>query len=160
MERVLRDALKNGKFTNVTPVRSATMSRVRGSGNRTTELRLRSSLVRNGISGWNIQVRNLPGKPDFYFRKARVAVFVDGCFWHACRRCGHVPKNNQQFWKLKFNRNRQRAQRVSKELSTLGIKPMRFWEHDIVDHLGRVVLMIKNQVAERSKQGRSKSAAR
>ena len=71
--------------------RSEVMSRIHGRGNRTTELAMMKLFRRHGITGWR---RNQPvfGKPDFIFHKKRVALFVDGCFWHDCPRHGHRPK--------------------------------------------------------------------
>ena len=69
-----------------------------------------------------------PGKPDFYFPASRVAVFVDGCFWHGCPRCGHTPRTNRPFWSAKITRNRERDQRAIAMLSERGITAVRFWE--------------------------------
>ena len=77
--------------------RSEVMSRVRSRGNRSTELRMISIFRSYGISGWR---RNRPvfGRPDFVFPAGRVAVFVDGCFWHGCPWHGRVPASNVAFW--------------------------------------------------------------
>jgi len=66
--------------------RSSVMSRVRGRGNKVTELKLLALLRQNKITGWRRHLR-LPGKPDFAFPKKKVSVFVDGCFWHGCPKC-------------------------------------------------------------------------
>ena len=71
------------------------------------------------------------GKPDFIFRREKVAVFVDGCFWHGCPRHGSLPASNQLFWKKKLKRNRQRDATVKKALIRLGWTVLRFWEHDL-----------------------------
>ena len=65
---------------------------------RTTEKRLRALLVQRGISGWVMNAADLPGRPDFVFRRRRLAVFVDGCFWHGCDRCQKASKSNVSFW--------------------------------------------------------------
>lgn len=70
--------------------RSQIMAAVRSTGNRTTELRLASILRANGITGWR-RHQPLPGKPDFVFRRERLAVFADGCFWHGCPRHLRMP---------------------------------------------------------------------
>jgi DNA mismatch endonuclease (patch repair protein) len=87
--------------------RSAVMSLIRSRGNRATELRLIALMREHGITGWR---RNAPvfGKPDFVFRRERVAVFVDGCFWHGCPRHATMPANNRTFWKAKLARNAAR----------------------------------------------------
>lgn len=78
--------------------RSKVMSRIKSRGNRETELLFASLLRKNGISGWR---RHLPltGRPDFTFKRNRVVVFIDGCFWHCCPKCGNMPVNNAVFWK-------------------------------------------------------------
>jgi len=131
MERKLRKTLKGGKFKNVPAVRSKTMSAIRGKNNRTTELCFRMALVRAGIKGWETNAEDLVGKPDFFFRKKRIAVFVDGCFWHGCPRCGHYPKTRSSFWKMKILRNKERDQKNRRKLHRNGIKVLRIWEHSL-----------------------------
>src|SRR5580658_526412 len=99
--------------------RSEVMSRIRGKGNRDTELRLIQIFRTHKITGWR---RNhaLFGKPDFVFRKARVAVFVDGCFWHGCPIHGTQPKNNAAFWRKKIARNVERDREVFRFLGKKG----------------------------------------
>jgi len=146
MERLLKSQLLGGKFA-VSPERSRNMAAVRGSGNKTTELRLQMALVRAGISGWSSQRTDLPGKPDFFFQSANLAVFVDGCFWHGCPRCGHIPKTNTGFWTAKIDRNRKRHRKVARLLNKRGIRTVRFWEHQLRDRLDRCVARIEKCVA-------------
>ena len=94
MERKLKEKLVNGQFEGQTPVNSKRMKAVKGKGNKSTEVRFRSMLVRARVRGWKVHPRGIVGKPDFFFPEHRLAVFVDGCFWHGCPRCGHVPKAN------------------------------------------------------------------
>jgi DNA mismatch endonuclease (patch repair protein) len=82
--------------------RSQVMAAVRSRGNRATELKLILIFRVNGITGWRRNQR-LPGKPDFVFRKERLAVFVDGCFWHGCPKHGELPAANRQYWCLKVD---------------------------------------------------------
>jgi DNA mismatch endonuclease, patch repair protein len=91
------------------------------------------ALVRAGLTGWKLHVDTLPGKPDIYFPKRNVAVFVDGCFWHGCRLCGHIPKTNQAFWEAKIRRNSERDRRNKTKLSSAGIRVVRIWEHSLKD---------------------------
>lgn len=133
MERKLRKTLEEGEFKNVPSGRSKTMSAIRGKNNRTTELRLKMVLVRAGIKGWETNVRNLPGKPDFYFKKKKVAIFVDGCFWHGCPKCGHYPKTRSKFWKTKILRNKERDKKNRQLLRRNGIKVINIWEHSLKD---------------------------
>jgi len=107
------------------------MGAIRGKGNRTTESRFRAMLIRAGLRGWTMQTKEIEGKPDFYFRDGKVAVFIDGCFWHGCPRCGHVPRVNRPFWKAKIARNQRRDRDTDAHLAELGITTVRFWEHEL-----------------------------
>ncbi len=110
--------------------RSEVMSRIRGRGNKDTELALMKLFRASGITGWR---RHQPvfGKPDFIFRKVRVAVFVDGCFWHGCPKHCNIPANNRAFWKKKFAANKARDRRVNQTLRKSGWSVVRLWEHDL-----------------------------
>ena len=81
----------------------------------------------HGITGWRRNARVF-GKPDFVFRAAKVAVFVDGCFWHGCPRHATMPRNNRVFWKAKFARNAARDREVTRTLRETGWRVMRVWE--------------------------------
>jgi DNA mismatch endonuclease Vsr len=108
--------------------RSGNMRAIRSSSNRTTERRLRAFLVQNAIKGWKLHPPNMPGNPDLLVPIRRVAVFVDGCFWHGCPRCGHIPKTNRAYWRAKIARNKQRDRKSAKELRALGFRVVRIWE--------------------------------
>jgi DNA mismatch endonuclease (patch repair protein) len=110
--------------------RSQVMSRIRGSGNKQTEVALARIFRSNGINGWR-RNQSIFGKPDFVFRKARVAVFVDGCFWHGCPQHGTMPKANRQFWQKKLSSNKNRDQLVNQTLRDAGWKVVRIWEHEL-----------------------------
>ena len=107
--------------------RSARMSRIRGKGNEKTEVRLAKLLRREEIIGWRRHLP-IPGRPDFAFRKQKVAVFVDGCFWHRCLRCFRLPKQNRAFWKAKIEGNRRRDRSVNGRLRRVGWKVIRIRE--------------------------------
>lgn len=132
MERYLQLRLGSRKFAGVSDVRSRTMSAVRSRGNRSTEMVLRMAMVQRGIRGWVMHDRSVPGTPDFFFPKRKVAVFVDGCFWHACPKCGTTPKTRTAFWVAKFERNKERDQRNKRLLRKQGITVVRVWEHQLV----------------------------
>lgn len=74
----------------------------------------------------------LPGSPDVIFPAAKVAVFVDGCFWHGCPVHGSQPKTNPEFWADKIRRNQQRDREVGQTLERMGWLVLRFWEHDVL----------------------------
>ena len=107
--------------------RSERMSRVRSRGNRATELRLIALLRAHGVTGWR-RGAPLPGKPDFIFRTEKVALFVDGCFWHGCPRHGRTPKSRVAFWTAKLTRNAQRDHAVAHALRAAGWRVLRVWE--------------------------------
>ena len=107
--------------------RSEVMSRIKGKGNRTTEMRVVALFREYGITGWRRHL-NLPGKPDFAFRREKVAIFVDGCFWHGCPRCYKAPKGNAKFWEDKIEGNRRRDRRVDRQLRQRGWSVARVWE--------------------------------
>lgn len=104
------------------------MAAIRSRGNKATELKLASILRRHGITGWR---RNwpLPGRPDFVFPKAKLAVFVDGCFWHGCPQHCRMPGSNVRYWKAKVARNRRRDRMAVEALRKQGWRVMRIWEH-------------------------------
>jgi len=110
--------------------RSEVMARVRSRGNQTTELALVKIFRRHGITGWRRKHAAF-GRPDFVFLKGRVAVFVDGCFWHACPRHGTSPRGNREFWRRKLFRNRTRDLLVTRTLRRQGWRVLRLWEHEL-----------------------------
>ena len=110
--------------------RSAVMSRIRSRGNKDTELALMKLFRRHRITGWR-RNQKVFGKPDFLFRRNRLALFVDGCFWHGCPKHCKIPAGNSAFWKNKFAANKARDHRVNHELRKLGWRVMRIWEHDL-----------------------------
>ena len=103
------------------------MSRIRSRGNETTELRFIRLLRKYKISGWR-RGSALPGKPDFVFRKQRVAVFIDGDFWHGNPRKFRLPKSNVAYWAPKIEANRRRDIAINRRLRKLGWRVLRFWE--------------------------------
>jgi DNA mismatch endonuclease (patch repair protein) len=110
--------------------RSDLMSRIRGRGNKKTELALATVLRRHGIKGWR-RNQKLVGKPDFVFREARVMVFVDGCFWHGCPTHGSLPSQNRVFWRRKLSGNRRRDELVGRILRRADWRVVRIWEHEL-----------------------------
>jgi DNA mismatch endonuclease (patch repair protein) len=118
-------------FRDTSDLRRANMRAIKSRRNKTTEKRLRAHIVASGVSGWRMHSSELSGCPDFFFYRARVAVFVDGCFWHGCPRCGHVPKTNRSYWLKKLKRNRQRDKRIGIVLKLKGIRVLRIWECDL-----------------------------
>lgn len=110
--------------------RSAVMSKVRSKGNKSTEIRLIEIFAEQGIKGWR---RNYPvkGHPDFVFPKRQIAVFVDGCFWHGhdCRNTR--PKQNEQFWTSKRQKNMARDKAITELFERRGWTVLRIWECEL-----------------------------
>jgi len=136
--------------------RSQVMSRIRGSENRDTELALAKLLRRNGITGWRrhrrIGVTSADSsdvrrgrytRPDFAFARARVVVFVDGCFWHGCGKHANFPATNTKFWKAKLTANKSRDRLVNRRMKTMGWIVVRIWEHQLTSNPDACVRRIK-----------------
>ena len=115
------------------------MARVRSRDTR-PEMLLRRALWASGRR-YRIGVK-LPGTPDLAFIGPRLAVFVDGCFWHGCPDHYTAPTENDSFWRAKLERNVSRDRRVDHELAELGWRVLRFWEHEVTRDLPRVVEML------------------
>ena len=73
-------------------------------------------------------MKDILGVPDFIFPDSKVAIFIDGCFWHGCPKCGHIPKTNASYWAAKIARNQNRDKKYSKELRSQGFTVIRTWE--------------------------------
>lgn len=109
------------------------MRRMPRSGSK-PEILLRSELFRRGLR-FRVNHPALPGRPDIAFTRAKVAVFVDGCFWHGCPLHGTLPKNNREWWRRKLKGNQDRDRRKDRQLQELGWLILHYWEHDDVDDI-------------------------
>lgn len=87
-----------------------------------------------------LQLDSLNVRPDIVFTRRRLAVFVDGCFWHGCPQHGNLPQRNSDYWEPKLRRNADRDQRVDRALADAGWRVMRAWEHEAPDAIARRVL--------------------
>jgi DNA mismatch endonuclease (patch repair protein) len=103
------------------------MRKVRSEGNKTTELRLMNLLRDNEITGWK-RSYSVKGNPDFVFLKKKIAIFVDGCFWHGhdCRNTR--PKDNEEYWRKKRERNMERDKKITNLFEMRGWTVLRIWE--------------------------------
>jgi DNA mismatch endonuclease (patch repair protein) len=110
--------------------RSRIMASVKSRNAKSTELKFISLLKENGITGWR---RNYPltGKPDFVFSRCKMAVFIDGCFWHGCARHCRMPSSNVNYWNTKIEKNKIRDKKITKALKMKGWQVIRIWEHEI-----------------------------
>lgn len=121
--------------------RSYCMSQIKGSDTK-PELSLRKELWHRGLR-YRLHTK-LPGRPDLLFLRERVAVFVDGCFWHGCPKHSTRPQSNQSFWDKKLSRNIERDREVTDILKTDGFTVLRFWEHEIKQDMEGVIFTIES----------------
>ena len=125
--------------------RSRCMSRIKRRDTKPERL-LRSSLWIRGLR-YRVDVK-LPGRPDIVFTRARLAIFVDGCFWHGCPVHGRMPNSNKSYWKPKLLGNMQRDQDNNKKLKDAGWKVLRIWEHELKHDLDDIVKRIKLELGK------------
>ena len=100
-----------------------------------------------------VNLSPVPGsrsRADFVFAESRVAVFMNGCFWHGCRDHGTWPKNNAEWWRVKIEANRERDAKTDYAIRKAGWIVLRFWEHDDSSESARIVARV---VAERLAKG-------
>ncbi len=121
------------------------------SKNTQPELALRKALWRAGVRGWRVNLKTLDGKPDIVFGRAKVAVFVDGCFWHGCPDCYRAPKGNAEYWQAKVARNRLRDALVTARLRANRWRVLRFWEHELRLDLVGCVEKVRTAISDRQK---------
>jgi len=115
------------------------MSRIRGRDTK-PELVLRKAVWAQGARYRLASA--LPGKPDLIFPGRRIAVFVDGCFWHGCPDHGTMPKTNREFWETKLSRNKERDLQVTDQLRKMGWTVLRSWEHEVIANAEEVACRI------------------
>ena len=102
------------------------------SRNTSAEIALRKALWAAGLRGFRTQARAVPGNPDIVFARQKVAIFVDGCFWHGCPKCYREPSTNKAYWQMKVQRNKSRDEQVNKLCGQRGWRVIRIWEHAIL----------------------------
>ena len=147
MELFLSRKLPGGKVVGVSEIRSRTMGAIRGKHTKSTEGALRMALISAGIKGWRLHPSGLQGNPDIIFPDLGLAIFVDGCFWHGCSRCGHTPKTRTAFWRAKILRNRGRDRRNTNALRKRGLIVIRVWEHSLAGTRGTRKVVERLRVA-------------
>ena len=113
-----------------TSQRSYNMSRIRSKGTN-PEKYLEKLLRASKVSGFKKHPKGVVGKPDIYFPQEKVAVFVDGCFWHGCKECFQMPKTHRKFWREKIKSNIHRDRTVNTQLRSQDIKVIRIWDHEL-----------------------------
>ena len=126
---------------------NANVSRVMSSNkakNTKPELRLRKALYADGVRGYRLNWKKVPGKPDIAFPGRKISIFINGCYWHRCPHCElPLPKTNTEFWKEKFDKNIKRDKKKEKELLDLGWTVLVFWECKIKTNIKDCINKIK-----------------
>lgn len=129
---------------NLTPEqRSRTMSRIRSKDTQ-AELQLRRALHHRGLR-YRIHVKGLPGKPDIVFTKKRIAVFVDGDFWHGWK-FDEWGAKLKPYWREKIEGNRARDRRYDVQLADLGWTVLRIWEHEVKGNIDLCATRVEEAV--------------
>lgn len=116
--------------------------------NTKPELLVRQRLRAAGLTGYRLQWKKAPGRPDIAFPGRKVAIFVNGCFWHRCPHCNpSMPRRNTEFWEAKFRRNVERDQRAIAELEAMGWTPITIWECELKrDRIDETMARVIEQV--------------
>ena len=121
------------------PTERSRVMRAVPSKNSSPELALRKALWSAGLRGYRLHSKGVPGNPDVVFPLARLALFVDGCFWHGCPDCYRAPKAHAEYWSKKVQRNMARDLKVTVQCEAAGWRVARIWEHEMKREPLRVV---------------------
>ncbi len=123
------------RHSNVSKVMSSNKAK-----NTKPELTLRKELWHRGLKGYRLNWKKVPGRPDIAFPGKKIAIFVNGCFWHRCPTCNYpLPKHNTEFWNEKFGKNINRDKMKERQLVELGWNVITIWECDLKNRLGATV---------------------
>lgn len=114
--------------------RKKTMGSIKGTKNG-PERKLHAMLAGMKLHGWEDNVKDIAGKPDIIFRQSKVAIFLDGCFWHGCPSCcKKIPATNTEYWKKKILHNIELGKIYDENLRNMGWIVIRIWEHELKDN--------------------------
>lgn len=134
----------------VNEARSKIMSAIRGK-NTKPELLLRKELWSQGIKGYRLHWKKVPGRPDIAFVNRKIAIFVNGCFWHRCPKCNlSTPKHNSSYWKDKFLKNVERDRAKTIQLQEAGWKVITIWECELKSDVKKTVDKISEFLSSKS----------
>jgi len=129
--------------THTPQQRSYNMSQIKYR-NTKPEISFRRLVWSKGIRGYRVKAK-ITGKPDLYFSKKKIAVFIDGCFWHKCPVCFVKPKSNLIYWNKKIKRNVDRDKKINSLLQNDGIRVIRIWEHEVINSPESAFKKLKNE---------------
>ena len=112
--------------------------------NTKPEITLRKALWSEGHKGYRLNWKKAPGRPDIAYPGKKIAIFVNGCYWHRCPKCNlPLPKTNTDFWKEKFDKNVKRDKKKNDELLSLDWIVLVFWECDIKSDISNSIQKVK-----------------
>jgi DNA mismatch endonuclease, patch repair protein len=137
------------------PTSEATTKTMKANKGKDTlpEIRFRKALVAAGLSGYRLHRKSVPGRPDISFPGRKVAIFINGCFWHRCPRCRlPLPKAHRDFWRRKFNRNMKRDQEKLTLLGDMDWFVFVFWECEIRKDIDGCVSAVKRHMIQSGKK--------
>ena len=118
------------------------------------EILLRKALWKEGLRGYRKNFKKVPGSPDICFVSKKLAIFINGCFWHRCPKCDlPIPKSNTEFWTAKFERNIERDKKKIKRLKREGWSTLIVWECEIKKNLGIVLKKMRRRLTEIIEKG-------
>lgn len=141
-------SLNHLKVDNLTPKQRTKNMRSIRSENTKPELKISRELKRLRIY-FSTHPKTIIGKPDFLFRKKKIAVFIDSDFWHGNHARFKMPKSNIRYWKAKIKGNKDRDKRATDTLRQTGWKVIRIWEHDVNKNFARSITRITSVLKNR-----------
>jgi DNA mismatch endonuclease (patch repair protein) len=132
------------------------MSANRGSDTR-LEITLRKALWKQGVRGYRKNWSKIPGKADIAFPGKKIALFINGCFWHMCSKCSYqLPKSNKKFWRDKFKKNIARDKKIVERLHAMGWSTMTIWEHEIGKDINVTIDKIRDFIYDKTRPQKNK----
>jgi len=134
-----------------TPIKRSAIMRAVRSTDTSIELKFRKALYKIGPRGYRKNNRDIVGKPDVVYRRIKLAIFIDGCFWHGCSDCYRRPKSNTSYWDNKIKKNKARDTKINNSLTGSGWIVLRFWEHEINNNIQECVKITKGKIVNYGK---------
>jgi len=129
--------------------KNRTVSKVMSSNKPTDtkpELIVRKELRKRGLTGYRLHCKKISGKPDICYISKKIAIFINGCFWHRCPICKlPLPKTNQEFWTKKFNNNIERDRKRIEELRNIGWTVHVLWECQINSNVDELIDFVEKE---------------
>jgi DNA mismatch endonuclease (patch repair protein) len=139
-----KEYLRDGRAPIPLKESTSRVMRANKAKNTKPELSLRKLLYQEGITGYRLNWKKAPGRPDIAFPGRKIAIFINGCFWHRCPYCKpSLPKTHKSFWKQKFAKNILRDKDKVSTLRQNGWKVLTIWECQIKNHPNQSIIRVK-----------------